>query len=146
MPLDGEYAPSTSQWARQQAEKFESSGGAEANLLQGKPIIVLTTKGAKSGGLRKTALMRVEHEGEYAVIASKGGAPENPAWYFNIRAESLVELQDGDVKRDYRAHVAEGAERAAWWERSVAAWPDYASYQENTDRVIPVIVLTPLSA
>lgn len=146
MPLVGEYEPSTSEWARSQAETFESSGGSDANTMRDKPIIVITTRGAKSGKLRKTALMRVEHEGEYAVIASKGGTPENPAWYFNIVAESLVELQDGDVKRDYRAHVAEGPERALWWERSVAAWPDYASYQEKTERVIPVIVLTPLAA
>lgn len=144
MPLQGQYAPSTSEWARKQAEQFEESRGSEAALLRNKPIIVLTTKGAKTGALRKTALMRVEHDGRYAVVASKGGAPENPAWYFNIVAESLVELQDGDVKRDYRAHEAEGAEREEWWARAVEAWPDYANYQLKTERLIPLFVLEPV--
>ena len=146
MPLDGEYAPSTSEWAREQAEKFEQSGDAQANLMREKPIIVLTTKGAKTGALRKTALMRVEHDGRYAVVASKGGTPENPAWYFNMVAEPLVELQDGDVKRDYRARETEGAERDEWWARAVEAWPDYANYQLKTDRVIPLFVLEPVDA
>lgn len=144
MPLQGQYAPSTSEWARKQAEQFEESGGSEAALLRNKPIIVLTTKGAKTGALRKTALMRVEHDGRYAVVASKGGAPDNPAWYFNIVAEPLVELQDGDVKRDYRAHEAEGVEREEWWARAVAAWPDYANYQLKTERIIPLFVLEPV--
>lgn len=145
MPLQGEYAPSTSEWARNQAEQFEKSGGSEAALLRDKPIIVLTTKGAKTGALRKTALMRVEHNGRYAVVASKGGAPENPAWYFNIVAEPLVELQDVDAKRDYRAREVQGAERNEWWERAVEAWPDYANYQLKTDRQIPLFVLEPLA-
>ena len=143
MPLHGEYAPSTSEWARKQAEQYESTGGTEAALLRNKPIIVLTTKGAKTGALRKTALMRVEHDGRYAVVASKGGTPENPAWYYNIVAEPLVELQDGDVKRDYRAREVQGAEREDWWARAVEAWPDYAVYQTKTERVIPVFVLEP---
>ncbi|KQW06390.1 nitroreductase [Leifsonia sp. Root4] len=144
MPLQGQYAPSTSEWARKQAEQFEESGGSEAALLRNKPIIVLTTKGAKSGALRKTALMRVEHDGRYAVVASKGGAPDNPAWYFNIVAEPLVELQDGDAKRDYRAREAEGVEREEWWARAVEAWPDYANYQLKTERIIPLFVLEPV--
>lgn len=144
MPLQGQYAPSTSEWARKQAEQFEESGGSEAALLRNKPIIVLTTKGAKTGALRKTALMRVEHDGRYAVVASKGGAPDNPAWYYNIVAEPLVELQDGEVKRDYRAREAEGAEREEWWARAVEAWPDYANYQLKTERIIPLFVLEPV--
>lgn len=146
MPLQGEYAPSTSEWARKQAEEFEQSGGSEAALLRNKPIIVLTTKGAKTGALRKTALMRVEHDGRYAVVASKGGAPENPAWYFNIVAEPHVELQDGDVKLDYLAREVQGAEREEWWARAVEAWPDYANYQLKTERVIPLFVLEPLAS
>ena len=141
MPLTGEYAPSTSAWARKQAEAFEASDGAEANELQGKPIIVLTSKGAKSGKLRKNALMRVEHEGVYAVVASRGGAPEHPQWYWNLVAHPLVELQDAAQKHDYRAREVHGDEKALWWERAVAAYPPYADYQEKTDRQIPVFVL-----
>lgn len=137
--------PSTSEWARSQAEAFEASGGQEAAELRGKPIIVLTTVGAKTGGLRKTALMRVEHDGRYAVVASKGGAPEHPAWYFNLVKNPRVALQDGDDKREYDAHQAEGAEREEWWERAVAAWPDYAEYQRKTDRRIELFVLEPVS-
>ncbi|GAA3386647.1 nitroreductase family deazaflavin-dependent oxidoreductase [Cryptosporangium minutisporangium] len=144
MPLTGEYEPSPSNWARQQAEKFEASNGAKANTLRGVPIILLTSVGAKTGKLRKTPLMRVEHEGEYAVVASKGGAPENPVWYYNLVKNPHVELQDGAVKKDYRAHEATGDERAVWWERSLAVWPDYAEYQKKTDRQIPVFVLTPI--
>ena len=143
MPLTGEYAPSADKWARDQAEQFEASGGAEANTLRGVPIIVLTSVGAKSGKLRKTALMRVEHDGAYAVVASKGGAPEHPVWYWNLVAHPLVELQDGADKRDYDARLLEGEERAAWWDRAVAVWPDYAGYQTRTDREIPVFVLEP---
>lgn len=146
MPLQGEYAPSTSEWARKQAEEYERTGGSDANLLRSKPIIVLTTQGAKTGALRKTALMRVEHDGRYAVVASKGGAPEHPAWYFNMVAEPHVELQDGEVKRDYRARELAGAEREEWWARAVEAWPDYANYQLKTERVIPVFLLEPAGA
>jgi deazaflavin-dependent oxidoreductase (nitroreductase family) len=144
MPLTGEYKPSTSDWARKQAERFEASHGAEANLLRGKPIIVLTSVGAKTGALRKTALMRVEHEGRYLVVASKGGHPEPPAWYWNVRKNPHVELQDGPVKRDYVARELEGDERAEWWERALEVWPDYASYQERTDRLIAVFLLEPI--
>ena len=145
MPLTGEYAPSPSDWAREQAEKFEASGGTEAADLQGKPIILLTSIGAKSGKLRKTPLMRIEHDGEYAVVASRGGAPTHPVWYWNLVKNPHVELQDGNVKRDYTSREVSGEERAAWWERAVEAWPAYADYQTKTDRIIPVFVLTPLS-
>ncbi|QIG40749.1 nitroreductase family deazaflavin-dependent oxidoreductase [Microbacterium sp. 4R-513] len=141
MPLQGEYLPSTSQWARRQAEAYEASGGAEKADMRGKPVIVLTTVGAKSGGLRKTALMRVEHEGKYAVVASMGGAPQHPAWYWNLRKNPHVELQDGPDKSDYLARELDGEEYAAWWERAVEAWPDYANYQTRTDRRIPVFLL-----
>jgi F420H(2)-dependent quinone reductase len=145
MPLTGEYAPSPSDWAREQAEKFEASGGTEAAELQGKPIILLTSVGAKTGKLRKTPLMRVEHDGEYAVVASRGGAPTHPVWYWNLVANPHVELQDGEVKRDYTAREVTGDERAVWWERALETWPAYAEYQTKTDRIIPVFVLTPLS-
>jgi deazaflavin-dependent oxidoreductase (nitroreductase family) len=143
MPLTGEYAPSPTGWAREQAEKFEASGGTEAADLQGKPIIVLTSIGAKSGKVRKTPLMRVEHNGEYAVVASLGGAPKHPVWYWNLVKNPHVELQDGEVKRDYTAREVTGDEYAQWWERSVEAWPAYGDYQKKTDRVIPIFVLTP---
>lgn len=143
MPLTGEYKPSTSEWARTQAEKFEASGGTEANTLRGVPIIVLTTVGATSGALRKTALMRVEHEGRYAVVASMGGAPKEPAWAGNMRAEPHVELQDGPDKRDYTARELTGVERAEWWARAAEVWPDYDAYQAKTDRVIALFVLEP---
>jgi len=143
MPLTGEYAPSADKWARDQAELFEASGGQQGNTLRGVPIIVLTSVGARSGNLRKTALMRVEHEGRYAVVASKGGAPEHPVWYWNLLANPHVELQDGADKRDYDARVLEGAERDEWWARACGVWPDYAKYQTKTDRQIPVLVLEP---
>ena len=145
MPLTGEYEPSPSDWAREQAEKFEASGGTEAADLQGRPIILLTSIGAKTGKLRKTPLMRVEHDDEYAVVASRGGAPTHPVWYWNLVKNPHVELQDGNVKRDYTAREVSGEERAAWWERAVEAWPPYAEYQTKTDRIIPVFVLTPLA-
>jgi len=141
MPLEGEYAPSAYEWARVQAERFEASAGAEANDLKGKPIIVMTNVGAKSGKLHKTPLMRVEHDGKYAVVASRGGAPEHPQWYWNLRANPRVELQDGAEKHEYVAREVSGAERDAWWARAVEAWPDYAEYQKKTERVIPVFVL-----
>lgn len=143
MPLTGEYAPSTSDWAREQAETYERTNGQEMNLLRGVPIIVLTTVGAASGKLRKTALMRVEHEGDYLVVASKGGAPENPAWYANLVEHPHCELQDGAVKRDYMARElgADDPDRAAWWQRACAVWPDYENYQQKTDRLIPIFVL-----
>jgi len=141
MPLTGEYEPGTSEWSRKQTEAFEASNGQEANTLRGKPIIVLTSVGAKSGKLRKNALMRVEHDGVYAVVASLGGAPNNPTWYHNLVANPHVELQDGAVRKDYLAREVTGDEKALWWPRAVEAWPDYAKYQEKTDRQIPVFVL-----
>jgi F420H(2)-dependent quinone reductase len=143
MPLSGDYEPSTSNWARTQAEAYESSGGTEATTIQGKPIIVLTSLGAKTGKLRKTALMRVEHNGEYAVIGSLGGAPKNPVWVYNLRANPHVELQDGPDRHDYTAReLPEGPERDEWWKRSVDTFPNYATYQTKTNRLIPVFVLT----
>lgn len=144
MPLRGEYAPGKSAWAREQAERFEASGGSEAGTLRGKPIVVVTSVGAVTGKLRKTALMRVEHDGRYAIVASKGGAAKHPKWYFNMVASPHVELQDGDVKRDYLAHEAHGSEKAEWWERAVKVWPDYAGYQRRTQRQIPLLVLEPI--
>lgn len=145
MPLTGEYEPGTSDWAREQTELFESSGGTDGNTMRGMPIILLTSIGSKSGKLRKTPLMRVEHDGEYAVVASLGGAPKNPVWYYNLKKNPHVELQDGPVKRDYLAREVTGGEKAMWWERSVTAYPDYADYQEKTTREIPVFVLTPMT-
>jgi F420H(2)-dependent quinone reductase len=142
MPLSGEYEPSPSQWARDQAELYERSGGTDGLTLRGRPVVVVTSVGAKTRKLRKTPLMRVEHEGKYAVVASQGGAPTHPVWYHNLVANPLVELQDGPVKKEYRAREVSGDERDDWWARAVEAWPDYASYQERTSRVIPVFVLT----
>ena len=144
MPLKGEYEPSPVDWSREQADKYIESGGTDGTELQGKPVILLTTVGAKTGKLRKTPLMRVEHDGEYAIVASLGGAPKNPVWYYNVVANPRVELQDGPVTRDYDAREVFGDEKAAWWERAVQVWPDYAGYQEKTDREIPVFVLTPV--
>ena len=144
MPLTGEYEPSTSDWARENAELYMSSGGTAGTELKGKPVILLTTVGAKTGKLRKTPLMRVEHDGHYAVVASLGGAPKNPVWYHNIVAHPRVELQDGTETGEYEARELSGDEKATWWERAVAVWPDYADYQLKTDREIPVFVLTPI--
>jgi F420H(2)-dependent quinone reductase len=146
MPLEGEYEPSPTQWVREQVELYESSGGTKGNTLMdtGMPVIVLTTRGAKSGSIRKTPLMRVEHDGRYAVVASLGGAPKHPVWYHNVKADPHVELQDGAVKRDFVAREITGAEKDEWWERAVAAYPPYTDYQKKTDRVIPVFVLEPV--
>lgn len=147
MPLTGEYAPSPSAWSREQAEKYEASNGTEANTLpdRGIPIVLVTSVGAKTGKLRKTPLMRVEHNGEYAAVASLGGAPKHPVWYYNLKANPTVELRDGDVVKDYTAREVTGEEKAVWWERAVAAYPDYADYQKKTTREIPLFVLTPKS-
>ncbi len=145
MPLSGEYEPSTSGWARKQAERYEATNGAKGGELQGRPVIVLTSKGAKTGKIRKTPLMRVEHEGRYAVVASLGGAPQHPVWYHNLKADPHVELQDRAEKRDYTAREVSGEEKAIWWERAVATWPEYAKYQSKTERQIPVFVLEPAS-
>jgi deazaflavin-dependent oxidoreductase (nitroreductase family) len=143
MPLNGEYQPSPDQWVRDQVALYEGSGGTEGTTLQGVPVVVLTSLGAKSGKIRKTPLMRVEHQGTYAVVASQGGAPKHPTWYYNLVAHPQVELQDGAVRQDMTARSAEGAERELWWSRAVEVWPDYAEYQTKTDRVIPVFVLEP---
>ncbi|WP_328355733.1 nitroreductase family deazaflavin-dependent oxidoreductase [Mycobacterium sp. NBC_00419] len=144
MPLTGEYEPSPFDWARENAELYMASGGKDGAEHNGKPVVLLTTIGARTGKIRKTPLMRVEHDGEYAVVASLGGAPKHPVWYFNITANPLVELQDGTRTGDYEAREVFGEEKALWWERAVQAWPDYADYQQKTDRQIPVFVLTPI--
>ena len=144
MPLSGEYEPSPVDWSRAQADKYIESGGTDGTDLNGMPVILLTTVGAKTGKLRKTPLMRVEHDGEYAVVASLGGAPKNPVWYYNVVKNPRVELQDGPVTRDYEAREVSGDEKAVWWGRAVAAYPDYADYQKKTDREIPLFVLTPV--
>ena len=141
MALEGEYGPSPSQWVRDQVEKYESSGGTDGTMLRGMPVVVMTMRGARSGKLRKVPVMRVEHGGAYAVVASKGGAPEHPLWYHNLVANPRVDLQDGPDRREVTARQVSGDERAAWWERAVAAYPDYAEYQLRTQRQIPVFVL-----
>jgi deazaflavin-dependent oxidoreductase (nitroreductase family) len=146
MPLTGTYEPSPTKWVRDQVELYEKSGGTEGTTLRDLPVIVLTTVGAKSGKIRKTPLMRVEHEGRYAAVASKGGAPEHPVWHWNLTADPHAELQDGPQRWDMVAHEATGEERAQWWERAVAAYPDYADYQTKTDRQIPLWVLEPVEA
>jgi deazaflavin-dependent oxidoreductase (nitroreductase family) len=144
MPLQGEYEPSSSKWVRDQVEEYESSGGTRGTTLRGVPVVVITSVGASSGKLRKNPVMRVEHDGVYAAVASKGGTPENPAWYRNLAEHPLVELQDEAFKRDYTAHETLGEERAVWWQRALEVWPDYATYQTKTDRQIPVFVLDPV--
>ncbi|WP_424893218.1 nitroreductase family deazaflavin-dependent oxidoreductase [Streptomyces sp. XH2] len=141
MPLDGEYEPSPTAWVREQVEKYEGSGGTEGTTLRGLPVVLLTSRGVKSGKLRKSPVMRVEHEGAYAVVASLGGAPKNPVWYNNLVADPRVELRDGTEVWDMTAREVTGEEKEVWWKRAVQAFPDYADYQEKTDRVIPVFVL-----
>lgn len=143
MTIEGDYEPSPWKFAADQVALFECTGGAEGNTLQGKPIIVLTTKGRKSGKVRKTPLMRVEDGGRYAVIASLGGAPKHPVWYLNLVESPDVTLQDGRRVMELRAREAQGEEREQWWKRAVEAWPAYHEYQQKTDRKIPVIVLDP---
>lgn len=145
MPLTGELAPSTAGWARRQVELYEATDGAEGNDLRGRPVIVLTSVGARTGKLRKTALMRVEHDGLYAVVASMGGAPKHPVWYYNLKKNPHVELQDGPTKLDYLARELSGEEMALWWSRAVETWPDYAKYRTRTVRQIPVFVLEPMA-
>jgi deazaflavin-dependent oxidoreductase (nitroreductase family) len=144
MTLEGEYEPSKQEWVREQVEKYEASGGREANILRGHPewpIVVITSRGAKSGKLRKNPVMRVEHDGVYAAVASYGGSPQHPVWYHNFVAHPEVELQDGPEPHLYRARIAEGEEREVWWKRAVEVYAPYAEYQEKTDRVIPVFLL-----
>lgn len=144
MTLEGEYEPSPSQWVRDQVAEYEASNGTRATTLPDHPewpVVVITSKGARSGKLRKNPVMRVEHDGVYAAVASKGGAPEHPTWYHNFLAHPEVDLQDGGEKHTYRVRVAEGAERAQWWDRAVEQYAPYAEYQEKTDREIPVFLL-----
>ncbi|MBO0732224.1 MAG: nitroreductase family deazaflavin-dependent oxidoreductase [Acidimicrobiaceae bacterium] len=144
MTLEGEYAPSPAEWVRDQVEEYERSGGKEANTLRdtGLPVVIVTMRGNKSGKIRKIALMRVEHDGEYALVASKGGAPEHPLWYHNLKADPHIRLQDGPTPFDAEVREVSGDERARWWERAVQAYPPYAEYQQKTDRQIPVFVVS----
>jgi deazaflavin-dependent oxidoreductase (nitroreductase family) len=145
MPLIGEYEPSPSAWVREQVEEYEKSGGQRANTLRdtGLPVIIVTARGNRTGKIRKLALMRVEHEGQYALIASKGGAPSNPLWYRNVTADSeAVMIQDGRQPHDVTVRELSGAEREKWWTRAVAAYPPYAEYQQKTERQIPVLLAT----
>jgi F420H(2)-dependent quinone reductase len=146
MPVTGEYAPSTSDRSRKQVELYEATDGEQGGDLRGRPVIVLTSVGAKTGMLRKTPLMRVEHDGIYAVVASLGGAPDHPVWYHNLTANPHVELQDRATKHDYNVREVFDDEKAVWWERAVETWPDYATYQTKTDRQIPVFVLEPMTS
>jgi deazaflavin-dependent oxidoreductase (nitroreductase family) len=146
MPLTGDYEPNAQPFVSDHVDLYESSGGTEGTENQGKAVVILTSVGAKSGKLRKVPLMRVEHDGQYAVVASRAGAPTHPVWYYNVTANPHVELQDGPVKNDYEAREVHGAEREAWWERAVDAWPDYAEYAKKTTRIMPIFVLTPVSA
>ena len=146
MPLTGEYEPSKAQWVRDQVERYEATGGREANTLRdtGLPVVIFTTRGAKSGKIRKLALMRVAHDGAYAMVASQGGAPNHPGWYYNVKAHpDELMVQDGPEPFDAVARELEGAERQEWWDRAVAAYPPYAEYQRRTDRLIPVLLAEP---
>jgi deazaflavin-dependent oxidoreductase (nitroreductase family) len=146
MPLMGEYEPSSNPRDRKQVEQYEATNGVEGGTLKGKPVIVLTYKGAKSGKIRKTPLMRIEHNGTYAVVASNGGAPTHPLWYHNVIANPLVELQDGAVRQPLRAREVFGDEKNEWWKRADAAYPDFPAYRARSGRDIPVLVLEPLAA
>ncbi len=144
MSITGRYEPSSRDWVRQQAETFEASGGTRAADLEGRPIVVLTSVGARTGLVRKTPLMRIKHQGEYAILASNGGSATPPNWYYNLKQHPHVELQDGATKKDYLAREATGAERAIWWERAVATWPDFDRYTVGLDRTIPLFLLGPI--
>lgn len=146
MPLEGTYEPSTNEWVRRQVADYEASDGAEANELFGAPVVILTSVGRASGSLRKTPLMRVEHHGIYAIVASQGGAPAHPAWYHNVIAHPEVELRDRNVVMQCRAREVVADERALWWDRAVAVYPSYDEYQRSTTRRIPVVVLEPADA
>jgi deazaflavin-dependent oxidoreductase (nitroreductase family) len=143
MAIDGEYVPSPAAWVRDQVEEYEGSGGVTGTTLRdtGLPVVIVTNRGAKSGAVRKTPLMRVEHDGRYAAVGSKGGAPQNPVWVYNLRKNPQVVVQDGQRTWEMTAREVTGEERAAWWERAVAAYPSYADYQLKTGRLIPVFVL-----
>jgi len=142
MSFDGEYAPSPAQWVRDQVQEYEGSGGTSGTTMREMPVIIVTTRGARSGKVRKVPLMRVEHDGEYAAVASMGGSAKNPVWYYNLVAEPRVEVRDGTVVKAMSAREVTGEEKAIWWARCVAAFPDYADYQARTKRSIPVFVMT----
>jgi deazaflavin-dependent oxidoreductase (nitroreductase family) len=141
MTIEGEYEPSPTRWVRDHVDAITEAGTTDVATIRGLPVVLMTMRGAKSGKVRKVPVMRVEHDGAYAVVASRGGAPTHPAWYVNLIANPRVTLQDGREVHEYTARELEGAEREAWWERAVAAYPDYADYQQKTDRIIPVLVL-----
>jgi deazaflavin-dependent oxidoreductase (nitroreductase family) len=145
MPIEGEYEPSTWDWVSKQVDRYEASGGREHNTLRdtGQPVVIVTTRGNKSGKVRKMALMRVEHDGEYALVGSMGGAPKHPVWVHNLRADPNITVQDGPKPVDMTVREVDGDERTAWWERAVAAYPPYAEYQARTDRRIPVFIAAP---
>ena len=140
---DDEYAPSALDWVREQVDAYESSGGTKGTTLRGVPTVVMTMRGRRSGKVRKAPVMRVEHDGTYVAIASKGGAPDNPDWYLNLQADPDITVQDGPDVRDMRAREVDGDERETWWARALEVWPDYAEYQKRTDRRIPVVLLEP---
>jgi deazaflavin-dependent oxidoreductase (nitroreductase family) len=144
MPLEGRYEPSPVDWVRKQVEQFESSDGREGNTMKDLPVIVLTTKGARTGNIRKSPLMRVEHDGKYLIVASLGGAPSHPVWYHNVVANPTVEIQDGATRQDMATRELDGDEREVWWKRAVDAFPPYAEYQEKTSRVIPILICEPV--
>jgi deazaflavin-dependent oxidoreductase (nitroreductase family) len=145
MPLSGDYEPSPATWVRDQVETYEASAGREANTLRdtGLPVVIVTMRGKKSGKLRKVALMRVEHDGDYALVGSKGGAEDDPTWVANLVADPNITIQDGPAPVDMTVHIARGEERVTWWDRGVEAFPNYAEYQKKTDREIPVFVASP---
>jgi deazaflavin-dependent oxidoreductase (nitroreductase family) len=143
MALEGEYEPSAWKWVSDQVDLYESSGGTKGLTLQGKPVVVVTMRGRQTGKVRKAAVMRVEHDGTYAAVASKGGAPSHPGWYLNLLEHPDVTVQDGPDVHEMRARVADEDEKAAWWARAVEVWPDYDEYQQKTDRPIPVVLLEP---
>jgi F420H(2)-dependent quinone reductase len=143
---DEQFEPHPFEWVRKQVEAIEKSGGTEGMTLRGMPVVLITTRGAKSGKIRKIPVMRVEHDGRYAAVASLGGAPKNPVWYYNLSAHPRVTVQDATATYQMVAREVTGEEKDQWWARAVAAYPDYANYQEKTDRVIPVFVLEPAAS
>ncbi|MYS23472.1 deazaflavin-dependent oxidoreductase, nitroreductase family [Streptomyces sp. DvalAA-14] len=145
MPLHGAYEPSPRPGVRDQVAQYEATDGAQGRLFRGRPVVILTSRAAKTGVLRKNPLIRVEDNGRYAVVSSDGSAPTNPAWYHNVSAHPEVELQDGAVRRDMRAREVHGAEKAEWWQRALSVYPEYSTYQKNVDREIPVFVLEPVA-
>lgn len=143
MPIEGEYEPSAWDWVAKQVGVYESSGGTQGVMLQGVPCVVVTMRGRRSGKVRKAAVMRVEHEGTYAAVASKGGDDHHPGWYLNLMADPDVTVQDGPEVHTMRAREVDGEEKAAWWARATEVWPSYDEYQQKTDRIIPVVVFEP---